>query len=382
MYEMKANRLQKILAMAVAGMLGGAVPAMAIEGTTVKDMEKVGDTLWLIMDKDAIAYNTVTGVYDTYHYYDYCTVHPDFANRYTNSVFNSVSAVNENEVWFGSTGNGIGLFDGSTMTWTTLDAYFCYIVKKDNNGFLWVGTGWNGLFRYDGEKWSKISTSAITAFPVHTDIEFDEFGLAWATMRSGGSAGFGYSNGNSWTSIAFKAPNWHDDFKTDSFSSLAIDDSDYKWLGLQHETKVCRFKKWNNYEIIELPSETSASQRTSDIQVGPDGRVWVASGKALYAIDNAKNIETIEIPLTAGDDYILCFRHDGDAIWIGTAKSGLHKWDGTTLTKVEGTAGIATVTADTDTDADTATYDLMGRKVERTIPGHLYIRSGRKFIAR
>lgn len=354
----------------------------AIPGSRVRDLEKVGGTLWVMIDGNAVAYNTATAVYDTYHYEDFCKVSPN-AYSQDNAFFTSASAHAENDVWFGSNGCGIGHFDGADMSWIDIDAIYCDIVKPDASGDPWVGAGFDGLIRHDGESWVKIGISTVSSNPHYTAIEFDANGLAWATMSAGMGAGFCYCDGVTCVGVQADAPSWYQDTR-DSFTSLAIGNNGDKWLSHYHDAKICHYKNDGSYEIIGLPQLENKNISPNDIQIGPDSRVWVAYGQALFTIDCDHNIEKTEISLPDETDYITCFIHDGNITWIGTAKSGLFRWLDNTLERVEGTAGVELITPviDSEPKPDPAIYDIMGRRVEFTIPGSAYISAGRKFVAR
>lgn len=364
--------MKKLKLLSVIGMFL-AVPVLS--ATNVFRMAKAGDMLWV---------TTNEGV-------SLCSLDGNQVVTYTleslglpeNVSFYGVAVNGENDVWFGSTGNCVGHYDGDGFQLNDAPARMCRVVDVDTDGMLWVGASERGLMSYDGSKWEIYEIESISSSLFSQAVKADESdGLVWSVMSNGGGAGFGYHDSEGWHSVSLASEDFKQD-TGDSFSSLEIAADGSKWLGLYHG-QVCHFKNVDNYSIIELSKVARPELYSSwakDVQVGPDGRVWAACLQSLYAIDCNYEVEEMEIPLAEGDGEITCFCHDGDAIWIGTSKGGLLRWSPLQLEHINISAGFSEIAAPEAVD-DVPTFDIMGRRVKCVTAGNLYIKAGHKFIIR
>lgn len=195
--------------------------------------------------------------------------------------------------------------------------------------------------------------------------------------------GFGYcAPETGWLAIS-NNDDFHNQYGTCTFNSLAIDTDNNKWLGVKGSA-ILKYGADGSTQLFTLFDVFHDGDNTApvlDVQIGPDGRVWAANGHSLYAFTGKDDLERIEIPFPEEDVTISCFKHDGDGIWIGTAGHGLFHWREGRFESVDLSAGVRDIAADEIADREAPVYDIMGRKVERTTPGNLYIRGGHKFVA-
>jgi len=115
------------------------------------------------------------------------------------SVVNSLAHSRRGGLWLG-THDGVARFDGERFVDVFLEAGSLGIrlaeitaVHEDAEGQLWVGSGsaFQGLLRYDGERWHREELPEVTGYGVHS-LHADAEGDLWLTMiaLSSGDANF------------------------------------------------------------------------------------------------------------------------------------------------------------------------------------------------
>lgn len=364
--------MKSILIVAIMTLLG-AMPCMS--STNVFRMKKSDGGFWVTSSDGVALYNASDNSFTTFKAEEVGLTAP--VNLYGIAV-NGVD-----DVWFGSTGSYVAHYNGHDFQLFATPARMSRVVDVDTDGKLWVGASERGLMSYDGSKWETYEIESISSSLFSQGVKVDEGdGTVWSAMSNGMGEGFGYIDPEGWHSVSLASESFRD-ATGDSFSSLAIADDGCKWMGL-YGGRVCRFINTDDYQVIDLsdrePSEMSTCW-SNDVHAGPDARMWVACHHSIYAIGANGDVEETHIPLGDEDGEITCFLHDGDAIWIGTSKGGLLRWESGQLGRVNLSAGVVEITMKPD-DSDAPAYDVTGRRVESVVPGNIYIKAGRKFVAR
>lgn len=362
------KRIQVTLIM----LLFGAVPFLS--STNVFRMEKSDGGFWVTSSEGVALYNASGNSFTTYKVEDVRLDAP--VNLY------GIAVNGADDVWFGSTGSYVAHYNGYDFQLVATPARMSRVVDIDANGKLWVGASERGLMCYDGSKWKTYEIESISSSLFSQGVKVDESDCTvWSAMSNGMGGGFGYIDPEGWHSVSLASESFKD-ATGDSFSSLAIDADGCKWLGL-YGGRVCRFRNIDDYQMINLndnePSEMS-TYWSNDVHAGPDAKMWVACHHSLYAIGVSGDVEETHISLGDEDGEITCFLHDGDAMWIGTSKGGLLRWKSGQLSRVNLSAGVVEITMEPE-DSDAPAYDIMGRRVESVVPGTVYIKAGRKFVA-
>ncbi len=374
--------MKKLQLLLFAGMIAISPAASSTTINSVNDIEVVGNDIWLAQGATIIKRDKTTGEQLKYVV--------DEENSDGLSSVRNIVVLDVGDVWFSCSRSGVGHYDGEGFDVTNLKVagsktVICQYVASDNDGTPWVACGLKGFYRLINGKWTNgydyLGNEMYAAY-INTGMVFDADNQLWWTANQR-IDGFGYCCfADGWHCVSGEDA-YKDKYGSCSYNSITIDSQNCKWLGLQYPA-VIKYSADGSSELFELPIVSGDGMKRGSVfsaQIGPDGRVWVAHQGAMYAFTGKDDIERIEIPFTDSDVLIRSFKHDGDGIWIGTASNGLFYWHDGQLDPIDLNAGAGDIIADDADETDSPTYDIMGRRVERTIPGSVYVKAGRKFVA-
>lgn len=369
--------MKKIFAVVLSLAIGLQFSNISATGNRCTDIQLAGDDLWIVVDSKIVKHNRITGEQtELFNLGSY--------SQFSNVVIYNAVVKSSDDVWFSCGKAGIAHYDGEKVELSNsvgAEPFSpCCLLKQDRNGILWAALGYGGFNKYEDGEWSNAyeycGTGIYSGYYV-TGLDFDSANKMWWSANQP-HEGFGYcTNEAGWHTLSNKADLY-------MFNSLAIDTDNNKWLGVKGSSilKYGADESIQLFTLFNVLHDGDNSAPVFDVQIGPDGRVWAANGHSLYAFTSKDDIESIEIPFQEKDVIITCFKHDGNGIWIGTATHGLFHWQGQQLESIYLPAGVSDITADATVDRETPVYDIMGRKVDHTKPGNLYIRGAHKFIAR
>lgn len=165
-----------------------------------------------------------------------------------------------------------------------------FSVVQDDNGFLWFGTGYNGIMRYDGKNVVKYSHDPEDPRSLPNDnagnLILDHSGNLWIGSWGGSVIKFDL---RSQVFSQFK----HDKNKLDSISDFKVqsifEDSDETlWFGT-YSNGLNRFDRETQsfqHFLVESDHKTSISdQRVWDIEQSEADEIWLATGFGLNKLD-------------------------------------------------------------------------------------------------
>lgn len=348
--------------------VGGVDLSGRVRGIAVSD-----DAVWVAVNNAAVKIDKVSGERVNFPF--------DESNLTNGTCMTDVAILADNDVWFTCGNAGVGHYDGSAMTFTNPSGANSGaswdILAIDHSGSLWAAAAYGGMWKLTGDQWEKkydCHASDVYSAYHNNGLAFDALGTLWWSANQTADS-FGYCDAASgWVAI-----NNFTDF-TSSRTSMTIDEDGNKWIGIRGPQLV-KYAANGDVSSVKLNVQIDDGVYNIpvyDLQTGPDGRVWAAVKQSLYAVTTDGVVTETAIPVP-DDDNIVCFKHDGEAIWIGTVQHGLFKWENGGLQRVNLSAGVEAVTADSES-ADAAVYDIMGRKVDNPQPGNLYISNGKKFV--
>jgi ligand-binding sensor domain-containing protein len=150
----------------------------------------------------------------------------------------------DGNAWLGTT-NGLGRFVGDTV----IQQYAgirneIRCLALDRNDTLWIGTAFDGLWKFDGQSYVVFDTTNSGLPSNHIgDMQFDAQGTLWLATPKGLTR----FDGNEW--IVYNKLN--SDVDQEGFNSLEIDDDGIVWLGKFIVPSLYRFDgtNWKKYEI-------------------------------------------------------------------------------------------------------------------------------------
>ncbi|OGU54818.1 MAG: hypothetical protein A2V66_06955 [Ignavibacteria bacterium RBG_13_36_8] len=198
-----------------------------------------------------------------------------------NSNFPAVQTIcieidNESNKWVGLPGTGLVKFrEESTVHFkvanSDLPNDFINCISIDALNRKWVGTS-KGLVIIDGDNWTVYTTeNSYIPHDFITAIAFDSQGNAWIGATDPNIARLLLKfDGINWTS--YNAPNL--------ITSLAVDNNNRVWVGLNIGFGIFENDNWAN--TVPYWGTPLASQPIESIAVDFDGRVWVVAGGVGY----------------------------------------------------------------------------------------------------
>jgi serine phosphatase RsbU (regulator of sigma subunit)/ligand-binding sensor domain-containing protein len=221
-------------------------------------------------------------------------------------------------------------------------------IYQDNDGFLWINSGFKGMFRYNmktGEV-TLIDQSELPTSVHYSDGFFkfykDQFGILWVTTLSNGLLKLDFQK------EPFRLyPNPTDNANTNSglfISSIykSPADNNFVWLGtddglVKYDLKEKTFKKYKN-QLGNIKSIQSNLVRS--IQSGSIQDLWLATNKSL-SLMNMSNFSFTNYDLTdKTKHYLVDYNNiynltldDYGNLWTASGISGIVKFDTKNKTK-------------------------------------------------
>jgi PAS domain S-box-containing protein len=215
-----------------------------------------------------------------------------------------------------------------------------HVVIKDRDGFIWIGTYVDGVYRYDGKKLKHYGpTSGLVKTSSVPAIMEDHLGKIWFAASGGGLSCFDKETNK----ISIYS---HDPQNPNSLSSNALywaaknalmEDMDGDiWLGtiggglnrLDPDTGT-----FYHYRHDPADQKTLSSDNVRAVYQDRSGFIWVGTEQGLNRL-NKKTGEIIRYLPEAGDPSSLSgwvvmtiFEDSFGILWVGTESSGLNRFD-------------------------------------------------------
>ena len=166
---------------------------------------------------------------------------------------------------------GVGRFNGDNIIVEDIEGLNndAIVIQEDKENNVWVGTQWNGLFKYDGKNWIEFDTSnsEITSNNIY-DMKFDSDGNLW--MATGN--GLVKFDGSNW--IVFNTAN--SGLLQNEILSIEIDEKGIIWLGF-FNYGLMKFDgiNWKKYNLSNSILPLNAVYA---IEFDDKDNVWLGTG--------------------------------------------------------------------------------------------------------
>lgn len=201
-------------------------------------------------------------------------------------------------------------------------------IKADNNGNIWIGVNWQGLFKYNLKKGelmlyqanekSKNAISSNSVWSICVDID----GIVWIGMLQGG---LNMLNPKTNSIKTFIIGNNKD---TDDIYKIKEDGTENILVGTMNGG-VYRFNRVT-HAFTPFIQEQNKSLFVRDIFFADKNEIWLGTESGLYIYNKATKATT-KIRQTFGDKYSLScnaiysiFKDRDGGIWIGTYFGGVN----------------------------------------------------------
>jgi ligand-binding sensor domain-containing protein len=186
--------------------------------------------------------------------------------------------------WMGGTGGsgnslggGFGVANLTGANWTIhratglFDASI-YALAIDAQGNKWFGSSYNGVFKFDGKKWTNYNSSDGLIYNSVYSIAIDAQNNKWFGTLQGVSK----FDGTTWTNYLNTG-----NFMNKATYSIAIDNQDIKWFGTQNG--VIKFDGTNYTDYLV---DNSGANKIASIAVDAQDTKWFGTESSLTKFDN------------------------------------------------------------------------------------------------
>jgi len=225
-------------------------------------------------------------------------------------------------LWIGTQFEGIGRFDGySCQVYNTRNSPLPFDqwnmeIEVDAEGKIWIGS-LKYLVKFNGTDWVSYETgNPLSAYYSINDIFFDRNGIEWI------AASWGVGRFNSDSVIVENIEGLNNDARV-----IQEDKENHIWVGTQ----------WNglfefdgiNWTEYDTSNSDIPSNNIYDMKFDYDGNLWLATGNGLVKLDgsNWEIFNTTNSGLLQNE--ILSIEIDEKGIiWLGFFNYGLMKFDG------------------------------------------------------
>jgi len=323
-------------------------------GTTVAILETSSGEIYSdYFFQGLIKYNEATNLFE------WIDVKPNDPNIFRNSILFNLYEDKTGKIWISSRNgfynydphsgifNEINLFtkvSNPNNTWINATSG----VYQDNNGFLWIGSFGNGIFRYNMKtnEFTQLNQSELPN-SVHNSDGFwkfyqDEFGILWIATQNNGLLKLDFQ----------KEPfrlfaNPMD--KVNSNSGLYIGSiyknpaiNDFIWLGTDDGLVKYNLnqKTFGKFKHQEGNTKSIPSNLVRSIQHGSMQELWLGTNKGLCMMNLSNNVITNYELSDKTKHYVIDYDNiysqsmdDYGNLWIASGNSGLVKFDTKNKTK-------------------------------------------------
>lgn len=233
-------------------------------------------------------------------------------------LIRKIARGNDGSMAFGSSGYGIGVFNGASTKKYTLkdglpDNFILSLAMLDSNT-IWVGTGY-GAALFDGATWKTFTTDdGLPSNEIQGISLTPEGTVLFATAK-----GVSVYDGHSFTNIT-SAQGLADDVAN---AVLAGSDG-IRWYGTQNGLTREQGDTLSIYRTYNVP----ASDQIMDSALAPDGSLWFATwdGVSHYANGDWTNYGVNE-GLPDKHIWTVAVAGNGD-VWAGSWFGGVSRFDG------------------------------------------------------
>ncbi|MCD4747895.1 MAG: hypothetical protein K8R59_00865 [Thermoanaerobaculales bacterium] len=235
--------------------------------------------------------------------------------------------VDDGTLWVGCQYSGLWEYDGTT--WVGYDPSnsdllgdIVLSVDTDSTGVVWLGNaGWDGPYeqngavaRFDGASWTSYylaNSSLIDDDNLHVRVAPDD------TIWIGTEEGISHFDGvSSWTNY----DTTNSGLVEDHVQAIAFDSSDGKWFGTRGGISYLDGTgAWTSYTTADgLPSN-----EIRDIAIADSGEVWVATNAGAAVLNGSSWTAVTQTDGLADNDVTAIASGSDGLLWFGTDRSGI-----------------------------------------------------------
>lgn len=239
----------------------------------------------------------------------------------TSSYIYSIIEDNLNQMWLGTYGNGIMMFDGNSIqSYTTTEGLGSNLTRKlfkDSKGNIWIGSEDAGLTKFDGKQFFNYHQNEGFLGKNVYDILEDRNGNIWCATNQGVSK----FDGEKFTHYSQK-----EGLSSRIIWSICEDSKGKIWMGNDNGVVSC----FNGSKFIEFGEDQYILPGSIlDITEDSQGNIWLSSmGAGVYQIKGNTIIDFGEEGMT-GMVITSITMDKNQNLWFTSIGDGIYKYDGT-----------------------------------------------------
>ncbi len=209
-----------------------------------------------------------------------------------------------------------------------------YSIIQDNQGFLWFGTGENGIMRYDGRKVTLFNFDTKNQNGLSHDdagnLMLDRNGIIWIGTWGGGVNRYDPKTGN-FQHFTYEAKR-SDALASNRIQSLYHDQTGSIWLG-SYDKGLSRYLGDNSFEGIKKIKGMAGSlshNRIWDMEDNDNDSLWVATSFGLNLYDKKKKTFSHFLPdpsnltPTGANEIRSILKTSKEQLFVGTQQGPYH----------------------------------------------------------
>lgn len=182
----------------------------------------------------------------------------------TGKFITAIAWDKDNRLWIAAEEVGVTVVDKTTVK--TFDIPYCYNIKCDNSGRVWICSLMQGVFCYEYGEMKNYNTSNDLPTNSVYDIAFDEYNTPYCAT----GLGLAKLSEGKWEITSLP-----DDFPQSEICGIDFDKKGNLWVGFS----LGGVAKFNgiDWKLYTYEDGLGGYERINDILVAQDGTIWVAT---------------------------------------------------------------------------------------------------------
>lgn len=250
----------------------------------------------------------------------------------SNYTITSLLEDREGQIWIGTIGGGVNVWDGNQFTYYTqaegLGSNAVASLLKDTNGNIWIGTS-NGVNVWDGARFTRYTTKEGLHHNEVVALSEDQEGKIWVGSPSKGLS--------IWDGNGFSHISTGEGLSNNSITSLLTDRNGKTWIGTQEGANLWDRPGFTRY----IESQGLNHNDIWSLLQDRSGNIWIgSSGGGLSVWDGKGFTHYTEADGLKGNWFHGLLEDQEGNIWIGTVGDGVSVWDGKGFTQYTTAEGL------------------------------------------
>lgn len=218
-----------------------------------------------------------------------CKIYNNENSGLPDNSIRSLAFDNQNNLWVGSSNNGIAKFDGSNWTAynthnSSLPSNSIRCITVDYNNNVWIGTS-NGLTKFDSQNWAVYdTTNSILPYHIISSLAVDKNNVLWigcGHATKGGVLSFDGINWELYTPENSRLP-------CSIIHVIHVDEMNNKWIGTGVGIGDCqsgglvKIDNNGNWSIYTKQDSELLYSSVDALTTDLEGNLWIGYKAWLY----------------------------------------------------------------------------------------------------